>query len=99
MARWPGCCCAATAAWCAGRSVGSPGGSPLTVPLTYRGTAVADLVVTGPPGERLDARTQTDLAALSGVLAAATRLTKTSADPAAAQARTTAARAGVAAGR
>jgi signal transduction histidine kinase len=73
-------------------SIGTPGGPPLTVPLTYRGVAVADLVVTGPPGERLDARTQADLNVLSGVLATVTRLALTTADLAAAQARTQAVR-------
>jgi signal transduction histidine kinase len=72
--------------------VGTPGGPPLEVPLTYGGAEAGVLSVTGAPGERLDARTSRDLAVLAGPVAAVAQLAVLTADLDAARARTTAVR-------
>ncbi|MEU4424743.1 histidine kinase [Actinoplanes sp. NPDC024001] len=72
--------------------VGATGGPPLTVALSYGGTPVGRLTVTGAPGERLDARTEKDLAVLAGPVAAVAQLAVRTEELDAARARTTAVR-------
>jgi signal transduction histidine kinase len=74
-------------------TVGSPGGPPLSVPLTHAGERVGELTVWGARGERLDARTERDLQPLAGVVAAVVRLARLTGELEASRARTVAARA------
>ncbi|WP_328476620.1 histidine kinase [Actinoplanes sp. NBC_00393] len=73
-------------------AAGDPGGPPLTVDLSYGGAHAGWLVVTGAPGEKLDARTKKDLAVLAGPVAAVAQLAVRTGELDAARARTTAAR-------
>jgi signal transduction histidine kinase len=74
-------------------AVGSPGGPPLSVPLTHAGERVGELTVRGSRGERLDARTERDLRPLAGVVAAVVRLALLTAELETTRARMAAARA------
>ena len=74
-------------------AVGSPGGPPLSVPLTHAGEQVGELTVRGARGERLDARTERDLQPLAGVVAAVVRLALLTAELETTRARMVAARA------
>ncbi|WP_433378263.1 histidine kinase [Actinoplanes sp. CA-142083] len=73
-------------------TAGTPGGPPLEVALSLGDGPVGVLAVTGAPGERLDARTSRELAALAGPIAAVARLAVLTSELDAARRRTTAAR-------